>query len=57
MHCPHCGGEHLRNTPCQTSNERDRSETSQDPRRAEERPLVGLDNPFWKPEKPAAASL
>jgi hypothetical protein len=52
MHCPHCGVEHEENTPCKPA-----SQTKPEPRRTDEHPLAGLDNPFWKPEKPAAASL
>jgi hypothetical protein len=55
MSCPNCGAEHNPNSPCQTANERPRqSNNNPDPRRSDEHPLVGLDNPFWKPEKPAA---
>jgi hypothetical protein len=54
MHCPHCGSEHKPNSPCNKSNEKT-STQKQNPN--DKHPLVGLDNPFWKPEKPAAASL
>jgi|NGEPerStandDraft_6_1074524.scaffolds.fasta_scaffold19921_3 hypothetical protein len=53
MSCPNCGAEHNPNTACPTSTE-SRQQTNPDPRRTDEHPLVGLDNPFWKPEKPAA---
>ncbi len=52
MNCPNCGVEHKENTPCKPV-----AQSSAEPRRTEERPLAGLDNPFWKSEKPAAASL
>jgi hypothetical protein len=55
MSCPNCGAEHNPNSPCQTANEGPRqTNNNPDPRRSDEHPLVGLDNPFWKPEKPAA---
>jgi hypothetical protein len=57
MHCPNCGAEHNLNAPCQPSNERPQQPSPNPVRREDEHPLAGLDNPFWKPEKPAAASL
>jgi hypothetical protein len=54
MHCPHCGSEHKPNIPCKTSGEKTKTQ-KQHPN--DKHPLAGLDNPFWKPEKPAAASF
>lgn len=53
MHCPNCGAEHNLNSPCQPTSER-REQPSPNPIRREEHPPAGLDNPFWKPENPAA---
>jgi hypothetical protein len=53
MHCPYCGTEHKLDTPCTKQTNPGTSE----PKRTEERPLVGLDNPFWKREEPPAASV
>lgn len=51
MHCPYCGSEHNLTSPCDEQTQR-----REDPK-MQEKPPVGLDNPFWKPEEPAAASL
>jgi len=52
MHCPYCGSEHTLDIPCTQRTE----PQSKDPKRTDERPLAGLDNPFWKREEPAAAN-
>lgn len=53
MYCPHCGAEHKHNSPCKPSSEK-RQQPDLD--KDDPHPLAGLDNPFWKPEEPAAAS-
>ena len=53
MHCPYCGSEHNLSSPCNEG----RLHEERNPRQMQDKPPVGLDNPFWKPEEPAAASL
>ena len=48
MHCPYCGSEHKLTSPCAKQ-----TTPKEDPKRTDERPLAGLDNPFWKREEPA----
>ncbi len=56
MQCPHCGVDHKEGSPCNPATSAGTS--SSQPRIKEDpHPLAGLDNPFWKPEKPAAAGL
>jgi hypothetical protein len=50
MHCPHCGTEHHLDAPC---NQQEHAIEST-PHQVQEKALAGLDNPFWKPEEPAA---
>ena len=52
MPCPHCGAEHEPDTTCKSTTEnqsKPKTETAND-----KHALTGLDNPFWRPEKPAA---
>jgi hypothetical protein len=50
MYCPNCGDEHSPNSPCKKTNAGSPQTNNTEPRRTDEHPLVGLDNPFWKPD-------
>ncbi len=52
MPCPRCGAEHQEDTPCQSSTDNRNAQKTKTP--DDQHALAGLDNPFWRPEKPAA---